>query len=175
MRTGHTALLAVLLAGTIGMGVACGGGADTGQAAPTAETDTLTSAVPAQTTCPVMGGAINREYYADYKGKRVYFCCPGCKEKFAADPGMYIEKLEEQGVDIEDVPVESEARLLTPQTNCPVMGGEIDRTQYADHNGKRVYFCCPGCSGTFAADPEKYIEKLQKQGVDIEDVPVEQG
>lgn len=28
----------------------------------------------AQTTCPVMGGAINREWYADYQGKRVYFC-----------------------------------------------------------------------------------------------------
>ena len=28
-----------------------------------------------QTTCPVMGNPINKDIYADYSGKRVYFCC----------------------------------------------------------------------------------------------------
>lgn len=40
-----------------------------------------------QTTCPVMGGAINEAIFIEYKGKKVYFCCDGCKEKFEADPG----------------------------------------------------------------------------------------
>ncbi|MHC4998639.1 MAG: YHS domain-containing protein, partial [Planctomycetota bacterium] len=29
----------------------------------------------------------------EYKGKKVYFCCPGCDEKFTADPEKYLGKL----------------------------------------------------------------------------------
>lgn len=46
-----------------------------------------------QKTCPVMGGAINTKYFTEYKGKKVYFCCPGCKEKFEGNPEQYIAKL----------------------------------------------------------------------------------
>ncbi|MHC4555208.1 MAG: hypothetical protein ACYSUS_07965, partial [Planctomycetota bacterium] len=37
-----------------------------------------------QTLCPVMGNPINKEVFIEYKGKKVYFCCPGCDEKFTA-------------------------------------------------------------------------------------------
>ncbi|MFB0551807.1 MAG: YHS domain-containing protein [Phycisphaerae bacterium] len=46
-----------------------------------------------QTDCPVMGGAINKGLFTEYKGKKVYFCCPGCKEKFEEEPEKYIAKL----------------------------------------------------------------------------------
>ena len=46
-----------------------------------------------QTTCPVMGAPINKELFVEYKGKKVYFCCPGCEEKFKAEPEKYIAKL----------------------------------------------------------------------------------
>jgi outer membrane murein-binding lipoprotein Lpp len=47
-----------------------------------------------QTTCPVMdGGAINKDIYTVYKGKKVYFCCVGCKPQFEKDPEKYIGKL----------------------------------------------------------------------------------
>ena len=46
-----------------------------------------------QTTCPVMGGAIDTKYFAEYKGKKVYFCCSGCVEKFAKEPEKYLSKL----------------------------------------------------------------------------------
>jgi len=35
-----------------------------------------------QTVCPVLGGNVNKEVYVDYKGKRIYFCCPGCDAEF---------------------------------------------------------------------------------------------
>jgi hypothetical protein len=50
-----------------------------------------------QTTCPVMGGAINKKLYVDYKGKRIYVCCPGCIGELKADPEKYIKKLEDMG------------------------------------------------------------------------------
>jgi YHS domain-containing protein len=46
-----------------------------------------------QTECPVMGGAINKALFTEYQGKKVYFCCDGCKEKFEAAPEQYIAKL----------------------------------------------------------------------------------
>ncbi|GJM23830.1 MAG: hypothetical protein DHS20C16_02450 [Phycisphaerae bacterium] len=46
-----------------------------------------------QTKCPIMGGEIDPEVFADYRGGRVYFCCPPCIEKFKADPDQYIDKL----------------------------------------------------------------------------------
>ncbi len=57
------------------------------------------------------------------------------------------------------------------QTKCPVMGGKIDQKLYADHDGKRVYFCCPMCVGEFKKDPAKYIKKLEDEGVVPELVP----
>ena len=50
-----------------------------------------------QKLCPVMGGAINKELYIEYKGKKVYFCCAGCKEPFEKDPEKYISKLPQFG------------------------------------------------------------------------------
>ncbi len=57
------------------------------------------------------------------------------------------------------------------QTTCPVMGGEVRKDIYADHDGKRVYFCCNGCVSTFKSDPAKYIKKLEDAGVTIEKAP----
>jgi len=51
-----------------------------------------------QTACPVVGGKINKELYADYQGQRVYFCCPSCIDIFKKDPEKYLKKLREQGV-----------------------------------------------------------------------------
>ena len=57
------------------------------------------------------------------------------------------------------------------QANCPVMGGKINKDIYADYKGKRVYFCCPACIEPFNKDPEKYIKKLQEEGVVLEKAP----
>lgn len=59
----------------------------------------------------------------------------------------------------------------TPQEYCPVMGGKIDKNVYADYEGKRVYFCCTSCRQEFLKNPDKYIQKLQEQGVDIATTP----
>ena len=64
-----------------------------------------TSMTVAQTTCPVMGGKINREIYMDYEGKRVYFCCPSCIAEFEKDPKTYMKKMTEEGVTLEDSPM----------------------------------------------------------------------
>jgi YHS domain-containing protein len=46
-----------------------------------------------QTTCPVMGGAVDKNIYTTYKDKKVYFCCAQCKAAFEKEPEKYISKL----------------------------------------------------------------------------------
>ncbi|MBE3070972.1 MAG: YHS domain-containing protein [Planctomycetes bacterium] len=48
----------------------------------------------AQKTCPVMGGPIDPKMFTEYKGRRIYFCCAACIEKFKADPAKYIAKVD---------------------------------------------------------------------------------
>ena len=66
----------------------------------------ILAAAPAkpQTTCPVLGGNISKDIYADYKGQRVYFCCQGCDDEFKKDPEKYLQKMKEQGVQPEKAP-----------------------------------------------------------------------
>ena len=63
---------------------------------PAAKTNTEIKAKP-QTTCPVMGGKIDKGTYVDVEGKRIYACCPGCLPKIKADPKKYIEKIRQKG------------------------------------------------------------------------------
>ena len=57
-----------------------------------------------QTMCPVKGMKINKQFHSDYMGKRVYFCCEGCIEKFENDPEKYIRKIKEDGVILDRTP-----------------------------------------------------------------------
>ena len=58
-----------------------------------------------------------------------------------------------------------------PQSTCPVLAGNIDKSVYADYQGKRIYFCCKGCDAEFEKNPEKYMKKLQEEGVTLDPAP----
>lgn len=130
----------------------------------TSKTGKTAAQLKSQTTCPVMGGAIDKKVYTDYKGKRIYFCCPGCIATFKKDSEKYLKVLSDKGESVEVI------KKLKPQTLCPVMGGKIDKNVYLDYQGKRVYFCCEGCIATFKENPEKYLKKIQEAGEEPETI-----
>ena len=43
------------------------------------------------------------------------------------------------------------------------MAGAIDKGIYVAHEGRRVYFCCPGCVQAFKKEPEKYLKVLDER------------
>jgi len=59
----------------------------------TEEAGQVAADITQQTVCPVMEAPINKDLFTEYKGKKVYFCCPGCKEKFEKEPEKYLAKL----------------------------------------------------------------------------------
>ena len=61
-------------------------------------------------------------------------------------------------------------KALVPQTTCPVMGNAIDKSQYVDYKGKRIYVCCGGCIDAVKKDPETYIKKLEAMGQGVENI-----
>lgn len=55
-----------------------------------------------QTLCPVMGREIDKDFYVDYDGKRVYLCCESCVETFKSNPEKYMQKMKEHGIPLAD-------------------------------------------------------------------------
>jgi hypothetical protein len=78
-----------------------------------------------------MGGKINKDIYVDHEGKRVYFCCKGCVPEFQKNPAKYLNKLENEGVVLEDVP-----RAELKNKPNPAAGSECTKSS-----------SCVGCGG----------------------------
>ena len=47
-----------------------------------------------QKICPISGEKIDKKFYTDYVGRRVYFCCRKCRSIFSSDPLMYLKRLD---------------------------------------------------------------------------------
>ena len=80
-------------------------------AVPAAKAAPAPTSVPAkvgpQVTCPLTGEPINKNVYTDYKGQRVYFCCPACSPEFAKNPEKYLAVLAAKGEKPEPAPAKS--------------------------------------------------------------------
>ena len=66
---------------------------------------------------PLWGGTVNQSLYADYEGKRVYFCCEGCVPEFQKNPAKYISKLEKEGVKLQAAPKDELKSKSYPATD----------------------------------------------------------
>jgi YHS domain-containing protein len=117
-------------------------------------------------TCPISGKPVNPNLFYDYKDEkgntygRIYVCCPNCLATVAENPAKYYNKVyrEEKKVASESTAAEE----IANQT-CPVLGGKARSDIAIEYNGKKVYFCCPGCVGKFTAEPGKYLKKMEQQ------------
>lgn len=103
-----------------------------------------------QVGCPISGGKLNPETAVDFAGTKIAFCCEKCQGKFAA--ASEDEKLA--------LATGKADKAFTLQTACPVSGKPINAEVSVTHEGKKVYFCCPGCPGAFEKEPAKFLEKL---------------
>ena len=83
----------LLLAGFLLVGLIVLDGCKKSEPAAPPESEEVASAEIEQTICPVMEEAINKAIFTVYEGKKVYFCCAGCKGKFEKEPEKYIAKL----------------------------------------------------------------------------------
>jgi YHS domain-containing protein len=57
-----------------------------------------------QKHCPLTNDPLNRQFYVDHDGKRIYGCGPHCVELIKENPKKFIRQLEAEGVTLEPVP-----------------------------------------------------------------------
>jgi YHS domain-containing protein len=78
----------------------------------------------------------------------------------------------EEGARIDD----HESVAQTTNTVCPVMTDmKVDPNIFADHEGKRVYFCCLSCRAAFRRNPTKYLALLPQFGGVVADITHDHG
>lgn len=91
---------------------------------------------------PVCGMEVKIEgakHTFEYEGKTYYFCMAGCKDKFAKNPGEYLNAID------------------------PVCGMKVKKEgakHTFEYKEKTYYFCMAGCKDKFKADPEKYLKEI---------------
>jgi len=151
------AIIGIILSGMLTSSVtviALGCGVCGCSATPRKTAATAKKALKAQTACPVMGGKINKNIYADVKGLRIYACCAGCVPKIKANPDKHIEKIKANGETPEKAPV-----IL-----CGKCGEIKGRDKCCRKDAKK----CVGC-GLIKGSPG--CCKLPKAGEDAELCP----
>ena len=107
---------------------------------------------------PVCGMSVNpatSPHSYEHAGKKYYFCCAGCVDKFHANPQSYLNR--------------SAPALVMPGTPQPVpkamefdpVCGMMVNPQKAkntfEHEGKKYYFCGESCAEKFKTSPQQYM------------------
>ena len=103
-----------------------------------------------QVGCPISGKEVKKDHAGELNGTKVGFCCKNCKGKFAkasADEKLLMV-------------FGKKSKGFTTQTKCPIGNKKIDPEVVTEHNGQKVYFCCPGCIKKFEKNPEKILAKI---------------
>ncbi len=98
--------------------------------------------------CPVMDEPIDFTVSTETDDGPVFFCCPGCIEKYDKNPEKYAKKAAAQRAALKDRP--------KVQVACPITKKAVDPKVFIEHEGQKVSFCCKGCVGKFQNDPSKY-------------------
>ena len=92
-----------------------------------------------------------------HEGRLVRFCCPGCPQRFKADPDRYMTRLDEAII--------KQQRESYPLESCVVAGSELGSMGEPDEvivGGTLVRFCCAGCRGGFKDDPAKHLATIRE-------------
>ena len=70
----------------------------------------------------------------------------------------------------EDGGAEGEGEQIRLQTHCPVMNLPIDRSLFHDHDGWRIYVCCPGCLEEVRERADEMVREHAAKGIAFERV-----
>jgi len=118
---------------------------------------------------PVCGMNVNpatARHIHEHNGKKYYFCCAGCGEKFKASPDTYLKKSAAPGLVMLGMPAKAPAPAGALERD-PVCGMNVNPAtakHVHEHAGKSYYFCCAGCEEKFKSNPESYLLKATEAG-----------
>lgn len=90
-----------------------------------------------------------------WNNRLVRLCCPGCEEKFLADPEKFIR--------VQNDAVIAAQKDSYPMNTCVISGGKLGSmghvVDYVFAN-RLVRFCCAPCIEDFEKEPLKYLRQI---------------
>lgn len=110
---------------------------------------------------PVCGMKVNpatAKHVQEHDGKKFYFCCGHCLEKFKSNPVEYLNKARSGLVTLGG----PKPALVVSAERDPVCGMNLNPStaKYThQHAGKKYYFCSQGCLEKFSGTPDKFLNK----------------
>jgi YHS domain-containing protein len=110
-----------------------------------------------ETTCPVMGDPVNKNFKYEVNGRVFYVCCPGCAEIVKKDPDLYLKPIEGEKKNEQEFLGKGDG-----ETTCPVTGEAVTKDVKYEVDGQTFYVCCPGCADTVKKNPAAYLKKAAK-------------
>jgi YHS domain-containing protein len=145
------------------------------------------AAIAQQKVCPVMDeplGSMGQPVKVMVGDKAIYLCCKGCIKKVKAEPAKYVDAVYGDSLAVSgdaSLPAGTERvregvykvskvdePFIAAQKNCPVMedslhamGGPLR----VEVEGRAIYICCAGCAKLIIANPKKYFDQLEAEGV----------
>ena len=125
------------------------------------------------------GKEIDRGVFADHDGKRIYFHCTLCRDRFQLRASVYMNAIKKRHIILEDLSIPLSDRIYSqiigesghPQTVDVISGKQVNPDVYGDYNGKRVYFCCLVSKGFFDEHKQIYLGAIKKHGIILMDTP----
>lgn len=89
-----------------------------------------------QTKCPVTGDPINKKFFVEKDGKRIYLCCRMCMASGRRDFDAYAAKYEAQGIDLTiphaAAPSAAKTETAKSKTEAPTAPGD-----------EKIVYTCP--------------------------------
>jgi P-type Cu+ transporter len=116
------------------------------------------NSTPSLARDPVCGMNVNPDtarYTAEHSGKKYFFCCGKCADKFLSHPSGYVNRPAPGLVTLgmPSAPVATASAVIERDPVCG-MNVNVASTKHShEHEGKKYYFCSAGCVDTFKADP----------------------
>src|SRR5215472_6241911 len=98
------------------------------------------------------------KYTGEHSGKKYFFCCGQCADKFLMHPQAYAHKPAPGLVSL-GLPASSMAQAAERDPVCG-MSVNLATAKFVSHReGKKTYFCSRSCLEKFEADPARYLNK----------------
>ncbi len=128
---------------------------------------TASNATPTLVRDPVCGMTVNpatAKFTAEHSGKKYFFCCSHCVDKFLSNPQGYLSKpassgLVALGMPAVSAPKSAPAADLARDPVCGMNVNPATAKHTHEHAGKKYYFCSAHCVEKFQAAPQTYLSK----------------
>ena len=117
-----------------------------------------TTAVERDPVCGMNVNPATSKHVHKHAGRRFYFCCAHCVEKFRLNPGQYLDSPRSLGLVALGMPKASPPASAERDPVCGMSVNPATSKFTHEYAGKKYYFCSSLCLEKFRSSPKTYLD-----------------